>query len=445
MNTAARSSLSSPKLRLALLLAASAMGCTPTGAYQGFDSPRVAAASDASSSHTCREVFDAEAVTKYVRRAVVRISDESGNSGTGFIAASPNTGTTYMVTNHHVVRSGNQFRAQVEMSDGQLFEFNNVQVLKYDAVRDLALMALPNFVGLHEGLHFDLGAPRLGARVAAFGYPSMGGHAGEPQLTYEPGDVTADPRKFQDGLTYITTNANINAGNSGGPVVDSCGRVVGIVVARMHDVERVGLVIPAAGAAELVSDYENPSISYEQAAVARVRELLSAVIYDQTLVAAGTFSQAFMDSYVVPYIDESAQAAMTKYAKILTAHGMLTRDANNLSFEQHLELMGQVLTPDEYRMTLLAVSVQYGVMTRFEAAQQEMANMIQLVLAPDQQTGWKLDNYEIERLSIDDDFGQAYVRLDWAYPNDAPGRSNHWILFLNYRWGTWEVDGLDKI
>ena len=420
------------------MLVAALSGCATTATTSA-----TTTAGEGATQGDCRTRFDVRAVTEYVRTAVVRISDERGASGTGFIVTSPTTGAMYVVTNHHVVRDGSQFTAEVETPTGQYFEIGDVQVLRYDAARDLALIALPRLGGLHAGLSFDTRAPQLGMRIAAYGYPGMSNTA--PQLTYESGDVTADPRAFSDGLTYITTNANINPGNSGGPVVDSCGRVVGVVVARLLDVERVGLIIPAEDAAELVGQYEHPSESQDEAAVGRIDELLHALIYNQTLVAAGSFSQFFMDSYVIPYISESAQGAFDKYLLALSSSGMSAQSIQSLSIEEHLDIMSQVLSPDEMHTTLLAIMVEEGHMSRFEAAQQQMAGMIQALLAPNAQPGWKLGNYEIERLALEGERGQAYVRLDWTDQNGAPGPSNRWILHLDFHWGAWGVSGLEPV
>src|SRR5439155_19058876 len=96
----------------------------------------------------------------------------------------------------------------------------------------------------------------LGERIAAMGYPYVAGEA-EPSLTFEDGTVTNGATEL-DGKTYIRVNANINPGNSGSPVIDACGRVVGIVVAMHTKTQRTGLIIPVEKLHALVAAEAQP-------------------------------------------------------------------------------------------------------------------------------------------------------------------------------------------
>lgn len=84
----------------------------------------------------------------------------------------------------------------------------------------------------------------LGSEVAAFGYPleSILG----PSVTITRGVISA--KRMEDGVRYLQTDAAVNPGNSGGPLVTLRGLVVGVVTARIEQVfdrpvQGIGLAI----------------------------------------------------------------------------------------------------------------------------------------------------------------------------------------------------------
>ncbi|WP_228275121.1 Do family serine endopeptidase [Stakelama tenebrarum] len=147
-------------------------------------------------------------------------TQEAESLGSGFVISDDG----YVVTNNHVVAPGNA-RAVVEsitvtLSDGREYE---AQLVGRDAQSDLAVLKIDG-----DGLPFvrfgDSTAARVGDWVVAIGNPfGLGG-------TVTAGIISAVHRVTGAGAydRFIQTDASINRGNSGGPMFDLNGNVIGI-------------------------------------------------------------------------------------------------------------------------------------------------------------------------------------------------------------------------
>ncbi len=140
--------------------------------------------------------------------------------GTGFII-SPDG---YILTNQHVVQGAS--RVSVELAGGRRYD---ARVVGTDESIDLALLKVDDASGSLPTLPLgDSNALRVGEWVLAIGNPMGLEHS------VTVGVVSAKERAFSIGSTdpglarFIQTDAAINKGNSGGPLLDARGRVVGI-------------------------------------------------------------------------------------------------------------------------------------------------------------------------------------------------------------------------
>ena len=124
--------------------------------------------------------------------------------------------TGYILTNAHVVEGAADVTVVL---DGGIRTFG--RVVARDAERDIALVKIDR--GQLSALRFATAA-RIGEDVIALGYPF--GTSGLENMTISTGVVSA----FQsfDGVNYVQTDAAVNTGNSGGPLLDMAGRVVGM-------------------------------------------------------------------------------------------------------------------------------------------------------------------------------------------------------------------------
>ena len=179
------------------------------------------------------------------------------STGSGFIL----TEDGYVVTNYHVVEDGTAF--YVVTADGTEYtatltgsdETNDVAVLKADAI---------NLDPVELGSSDDL---IVGDQVVAIGNP-----LGDLTSTLTVGYISAKDRDVStDGtvINMLQTDAAINSGNSGGPLFNMKGQVVGIITAKYSgssssgaSIEGIGFAIPIDDARDLVEELiENGYVS----------------------------------------------------------------------------------------------------------------------------------------------------------------------------------------
>lgn len=175
----------------------------------------------------------------------VRVRSETGESeesegpreprrsaGSGFVISPDGL----MVTNAHVVQGAD--RVEVRLHDGRRF---TGKVIGRDGRTDLAVLKVDGVAGLPTLPFADSNSVRVGELVLALGHPfglehtvSFGivGRKGAPLAAAAP------------GFDFIQTDAAVNPGNSGGPLVNMAGEVVGVnsMAARNGS---IGFAIPA--------------------------------------------------------------------------------------------------------------------------------------------------------------------------------------------------------
>ena len=171
----------------------------------------------------------------------------SNSTGTGVIVSEEG----YIVTNAHVVDRASA--VSVQLMDDRVF---SASLVGADEISDLAvlLISAEDLVPVQFG---DSNALRVGDTVAAIGDPL----GMEFRGTFTDGIVSAINRDMiVDGrtMTLIQTNAALNSGNSGGPLINCFGQVVGINTMKIGTftdsagVEGLGFAIPSATVKDIV-------------------------------------------------------------------------------------------------------------------------------------------------------------------------------------------------
>jgi serine protease Do len=160
-------------------------------------------------------------------------------AGSGFIIDADGS----ILTNNHVIDRAE--RITVKLSDGRTLR---ARVVGSDPDTDIALIKVDGETGLPVAPLGDSGTLRMGEWVCAIGNP----------LGYEHsvtvGVISFLGRKlFDESLdNYIQTDAAINFGNSGGPLINSRGEVVGINAAISSRASSIGFAVPINGAAAIL-------------------------------------------------------------------------------------------------------------------------------------------------------------------------------------------------
>lgn len=166
------------------------------------------------------------------------LSTSQYSMGTGIIM----TADGYIVTNTHVLDGG--YAVTVTLSDGTEHE---AKLVGADTISDLAVLKI-EVTGLTPAQFGDSSGLQVGDSVVTIGNP-----LGEDlRGTMTNGIISAINRDITyDGhlMTLIQTNAAINEGNSGGPLINMYGQVIGITnmkAVSTNGVEGIGFAIPTA-------------------------------------------------------------------------------------------------------------------------------------------------------------------------------------------------------
>jgi S1-C subfamily serine protease len=174
-----------------------------------------------------------EQLVELASPSVVRVSLPTG-VGSGVIIDPDG----YIMTNNHVVESAPQ-SVQVTLADGSI---HSAQVLGRDPQADLAVLKIDAGRELPALDLADLDEVNVGQDVIAIGFAlDLTGGSGPPSVTR--GIISALNRAIPSSgiLGAVQTDAAINHGNSGGPLLDYEGRVVGINTSLAPDSSTGGL------------------------------------------------------------------------------------------------------------------------------------------------------------------------------------------------------------
>ena len=186
--------------------------------------------------------------TQYAQRAGTEVAS---GYGSGFVYSADGL----IATNNHVVEGTDN--VSVKLHDGSTYP---AEVVGGDSLSDVALLKI-EAEGLSHVAVGDSDAIAVGEGCIAIGNP-----LGELTFTMTGGYVSALPREINISgkpISMFQTDAAINAGNSGGPLFDMAGNVIGITSAKISgitgsgaSIEGVGFAIPINEALRVVYDLQ---------------------------------------------------------------------------------------------------------------------------------------------------------------------------------------------
>ncbi len=181
-------------------------------------------------------------------------------TGTGIVMSEDG----YIITNAHVICDDSEYNCGEATEVSVVFSDeseHDAKIIAYDTETDLAVLKV-NETGLTPAEFGDSDDLRVGELVIAVGNPL----GFELFGSVTSGIVSAKNRKIdinEKSMTLIQTDAAINSGNSGGPLLNSSGQVIGINSAKMSSsygsasVEGLGFAIPIDDAKVIIDDLIN--------------------------------------------------------------------------------------------------------------------------------------------------------------------------------------------
>lgn len=174
--------------------------------------------------------------------------------GTGFFVGDPDEDVEYLITNHHVIESfleyGKGEYIEVQLVDGSIIaakfmirvyfssnDYEEAYVVDYNETKDIALLKLASATDQRKAL--PICSPTddmIGSTVYVVGYPGLSDNVyidaksnwGKNDVSVTTGTISRFVTTSGTGVKRIQTDAAIQMGNSGGPMVNANGSVIGI-------------------------------------------------------------------------------------------------------------------------------------------------------------------------------------------------------------------------
>ncbi len=179
---------------------------------------------------------DFSGIIEDVIKSVVTIRTDI-SQGTGFIINKEG----YVVTNYHIVENAKS--AGIFDYNGQMHQVN---IIGYDSEYDIALLKIP---GDYDSLNLaNSNEAQIGEKVIAIGNP-LG-----IQFSVSEGIISNLHQPGPTGIkSYIQTDAALNPGNSGGPLINKQGKIIGINNFKISDTEGLGFALESNYIKEVVN------------------------------------------------------------------------------------------------------------------------------------------------------------------------------------------------
>ena len=212
----------------------------------GVASANVAPSKPATVTNEPRVEMDMKDLVKRIEKSVVRIivkSDQGASIGSGFVIDSDGS----IMTNYHVIEGANS--AEVEFENGE--KATVIGFTTIDTERDIAIIRIEKDPATLHGVQVANTLPEKGEKVAAFGAPRG--------LSFTASDgiisairATPDFSAREKGI-YLQTTTPISPGNSGGPLVNMFGEIVGVNSFKMEG-ENLNFAVSATDIRDVIAN-----------------------------------------------------------------------------------------------------------------------------------------------------------------------------------------------
>ncbi len=271
----------------------------------------------------------------------------SSAAGTGIIVSD----NGYILTNKHVIEGATSI--QVVLADGTTYK--DVEVAAVDSLNDVAFLKIKDAAGLKAATLGDSKTITVGQQVVA-----IGNALGEYQNTVTSGVISGTGRTLMatdstgtmsEKLTdMIQTDAAINSGNSGGPLINAAGEVIGINTANSTSGENVGFAIPIAAVKGMLAQLKESGQASRAYLGVYGSEITadSAKAYDLP-VTSGAYLYASNGKYSAIVSGSPAEKAGLKEKDIITAvNGVKIGSAGSL-----FTLIGEYKPGDTVQLSVI--------------------------------------------------------------------------------------------
>lgn len=195
--------------------------------------------------------FEYELIRDFPTADMLESINQSEWSGSGFAI-----GNGYIATNYHIANGAK--RIMIVNNDEDATLRYNAQVVAYDDKNDLAILKIidSKFEGIEDIPYaFNTSLADAGEDVFVLGYPMTSTMGEEIKLTT---GVISSTKGYQDNKALYQISTPIQPGNSGGPLFDSNGDIIGVVCAKHKDAENAGYAVKMLYLDNLIKKYNLP-------------------------------------------------------------------------------------------------------------------------------------------------------------------------------------------
>ena len=216
-------------------------------------------------------------------------SSDSYSWGSGIVVSSDG----YILTNTHVIDEGE--RATVQLYDGSTCA---AKLVAADSQSDVAILKIEK-TGLTPAVFASSKNIRTGDAVCAIGNPLSPDYS----LTMTSGIISATSREISYNgavMKLLQTDTSINEGNSGGPLFNDSGQVIGItnmkIVSSFSNIEGIGFAIPSDTLQSIVAALMNDGAVYGRSTIGVTVGPISEDIADYYDIPVGLYVSEVLDN-----------------------------------------------------------------------------------------------------------------------------------------------------
>ena len=303
-------------------------------------------------------------VAQAIKPSVVLIEAASpsfASNGTGFFL----TGDGYIATNYHVVQRATQIR--VTLYSGEVLD---ATLVGYRAEDDLAVVKVEGggYAPMPIGNSDSLMAGDIAIAVGNPGGADGGWTTTQGIISATNRTISVEETAYYSEMKMLQTDAQVNPGNSGGPLCNGRGEVIGVITRKMSEYEGIGYAIPINEAMQTLNAIIEGKLDGFVSSVSKSRPKVgitgSHIPKGEKFILGGVEYTAPVDGFIVTAITQNSGAyGVIEVGDIVCAiNGKTAATPEDLQNELYRCYVGQKVTFDIWRKNQkMTVEITLGV------------------------------------------------------------------------------------